>query len=91
MSNKVKKLKYQILIEKAASKVLKDIPNPFKNKIITAIKKLSNNPRPSNSKKLTGRNAWRIRVGNYRFIYEIKDKESVVLIITLGHRKEIYR
>jgi len=42
-------------------------------------------------KKLKGRDAWRIRVGDYRVIYEIQDRELQILLITIGHRREIYR
>ncbi len=52
---------------------------------------LAENPRPFGCKKLTGRNAWRIRIGRYRAIYEINDKDKSVLVVTLGHRKDIYR
>ncbi|MEW5948302.1 MAG: type II toxin-antitoxin system RelE/ParE family toxin [Thermodesulfobacteriota bacterium] len=58
---------------------------------MAAIQGLSEDPRPSGVKKLTGRNAWRIRVGNYRVIYEIQDNSLVVLVVSVGHRKEIYR
>ena len=56
-----------------------------------AIKALAKVPRPPGCKKLSGREAWRIRVGNYRIIYEIDDKESTVLIVIIRHRREIYR
>jgi mRNA interferase RelE/StbE len=51
---------------------------------------LEENPRPSGYKKLKGRDGYRIRAGNYRIIYDIFDKELIVDIITLGHRKNIY-
>jgi mRNA interferase RelE/StbE len=52
---------------------------------------LESNPRPPDVKKLKGRNAWRIRVGDYRVIYEIHDRELHILVITVGHRREVYR
>ena len=51
---------------------------------------LEDNPRPTHCKKLSGREAYRIRVGNYRFIYIIKDKILLVNVIKVGHRKNIY-
>jgi mRNA interferase RelE/StbE len=51
---------------------------------------LEENPRPAGYKKLKGRDGYRIRAGNYRIIYDIFDKELIVDIITLGHRKNIY-
>lgn len=52
---------------------------------------LESNPRSPDVKKLKGRNAWRIRVGDYRVIYEIHDRELHILVITVGHRREVYR
>jgi mRNA interferase RelE/StbE len=52
---------------------------------------LETNPRPADVKKLKGRDAWRIRVGDYRVIYEIHGRVLQILVITVGHRREIYR
>jgi mRNA interferase RelE/StbE len=82
---------YQIFIEKSAQKKLSIIPEPFQGKIIAEISLLAENPRPAGCKKLTGRNAWRIRTGKYRAIYEINDKDKSVLVVTIGHRKDVYR
>jgi mRNA interferase RelE/StbE len=48
-------------------------------------------PRPSGTKKLTGRDAWRIHVGDYRVIYEIHAGRLLILVVDLGHRRDIYR
>jgi mRNA interferase RelE/StbE len=58
--------------------------------ILSAIGSLSDNPRPQGYKKLKGRKGYRIRVGNYRVIYEIFDEVLLIDVIDLGHRKEIY-
>jgi len=84
-------VKYKVLIEKAALKILKKIDSSHQKRIITAINNLGTNPRPAGCVKLSGRNAWRIRIGSYRVIYEIQDKDLIVLVVTLGNRKEIYR
>jgi mRNA interferase RelE/StbE len=84
-------LNYQLFIEKSAQKNLAKIQLNDRERIITAIRNLGDNPRPTGSKKLTGRNAWRIRTGNYRVIYEIEDDKLIVLVVDVGHRKEIYR
>jgi mRNA interferase RelE/StbE len=52
---------------------------------------LSENPIPPKAKKLSGRNGYRIRVGDFRIIYEIQKSILVVLVIDIGHRREIYR
>jgi mRNA interferase RelE/StbE len=51
---------------------------------------LEGDPRPPGCKKLKGRDAWRIRIGDYRAIYEINDGRLVVTVITIGHRREVY-
>jgi mRNA interferase RelE/StbE len=56
----------------------------------SALRKLSVNPRPSGCKKIKGRDAWRIRVGDYRAIYEIEDGKLIIRIISIGHRKDVY-
>jgi mRNA interferase RelE/StbE len=84
-------LKYQILIQRSAQKDLSRIASLFRDRIIQAIRELENNPRPTGAKKLTGRKAWRIRVNDYRVIYEIYDDKLIVLVITIGHRREVYR
>ena len=55
-----------------------------------AILNLAENPRPNGCKKLVGRDGYRIRIGNYRVIYEIFDAELLVDVIAVGHRKDIY-
>ena len=55
------------------------------------LRALEANPRPTDVKKLKGRSAWRVRVGDYRIIYEIHDRELVVIVVTIGHRREVYR
>ena len=82
---------YSIRINKAAQKSLAKISQPYQDKIIVAMRDLGNEPRPLGCKKLSGRNAWRIRVGDYRIIYEIQNSELVVIVILAGHRSEIYK
>ncbi len=82
---------YQVLIEKRARKSLLKIAKQDQKKIIDAIQALKENQHPAGSKKLVGRDAWRIRIGNYRVIYEIYDEKLIVDVIDLGHRKDIYR
>jgi len=84
-------LSYELFIERSAQKALSKIPDPDQERIIEVIKALGEGPRPPGCKKLSGREAWRIRVGNYRLIYEIDDKIKKVLIVLVGHRREIYR
>lgn len=83
---------YQVLIEKKAEKDLKDLPSDFFKLIIKHILALKENPRPSGCRKIVGsENDWRIRVGSYRIVYEIQDKEKTVKIYRVKHRKDVYR
>jgi mRNA interferase RelE/StbE len=81
---------YSLHFSRQAFKELEQINEPFYYSIKQAIFNLAQNPRPQGYKKLKGRDAYRIRIGNYRVIYDIIDNELVVDIITLGHRKDVY-
>ena len=70
---------------------LSNIQLDDQQRIIDHIRKLSENQRPKGCKKLSGRPAWRIRIGNYRVIYEIHEDKLVIIILKIGHRKEVYR
>lgn len=83
-------MSYSVIIDRFAQKQLDKIPPPHFNRIIRAIDALSTDPRPHGSKKLTGRPAYRIRIGNYRVIYRIEDAVLTVFVVDIGHRKDIY-
>jgi mRNA interferase RelE/StbE len=83
--------KYNILIKKSASKELKNLPHKDLPKIITKIESLADVPRPQGVEKLTSQENYRLRVVNYRIIYSIEDDRLIVLIIMIGHRKDVYR
>jgi len=83
---------FEILLERGAEKDLRRLPNPIHDRIVRTLRTLSKNPRPSGCRKLTGgENDWRIRVGDYRVIYEIADANRIVRINRIRHRKEVYR
>ncbi|CAN5322395.1 type II toxin-antitoxin system RelE/ParE family toxin [soil metagenome] len=84
-------MKWQIKIERKAQKAIKKIPNPYQSNIIQAINELSKDPRPERCKKLKGvADIWRIRVSDYRIVYQIKDNQLKVVVIRIGHRSDIY-
>ncbi len=76
-------------VEKEISK----LDTTIKTRIVRAIQELAMQPRPSRSTKLAGnmQGSWRIRVGPYRIIYDIDDKEQTVVILAVLHRREAYR
>jgi mRNA interferase RelE/StbE len=81
---------YKVRVERKAQKKLAKIPEPYYSNIKIAILDLGNDPRPKGYKKLKGRDGFRIRVADYRIIYEIQDSVLLVDVIDLGHRKDIY-
>jgi mRNA interferase RelE/StbE len=82
---------YSVEILRCAQRQLAKVDRQDQPPIIAAIRALADDPRPPGSKKLSGRPAWRIRVGVYRVIYEIHDDRLLVIVVTIGHRKEVYR
>ncbi len=83
-------MKYNVRVEQAAEKQLVKLPKNEIQRIRITVLALADNPRPNGYKKLKGRDAYRVRVGNYRIIYEINEGILLVLVIAIGHRKEIY-
>ncbi|HEX3384104.1 MAG TPA: type II toxin-antitoxin system RelE/ParE family toxin [Mucilaginibacter sp.] len=81
---------YSLNFSRQALKDLEKINEPFYSNIKQSISDLTTNPRPHGYIKLKGRSGYRIRVGNYRVIYDIFDTLLVVDVITIGHRKDIY-
>lgn len=79
-----------MLIEKQVEKYLRNVADPDYSRLRNAIEQLAENPRPQGCKKLKGRSGYRIRQGTYRIIYEIHDKQLVVLVIDLGTRQSVY-
>jgi mRNA interferase RelE/StbE len=81
---------YQVTLKKRAIKALEKINEPYYSNIKETIYSLADNPRPIGYIKLKGREGYRIRVADYRIIYEILDNILIVDVIDIGHRKDIY-
>ena len=85
-------MRYEIIIQPTAEKCLDKIPRPVRRRIADAMEKLRANPRPAGVVKLAAHeNLWRIRIGDYRVVYEIHDDRLVVLVLRVAHRKDVYR
>ncbi|AEG01830.1 type II toxin-antitoxin system RelE family toxin [Methylomonas methanica] len=82
---------YSIQIKPSAQKDLLKLPPQNQTRLLDAIQTLSVNPRPSGIKKLQEHELYRLRVGDYRIIYAIQDQELLILVATIGHRKDVYR
>lgn len=81
---------YKITIKKSAAKELQNIPKKELPRIVKRIQAFTENPRPTGSQKLSAREQYRVRQGDYRIVYSINDKELVVNIVKIGHRREVY-
>lgn len=82
---------YQVEISRDAIKFLKKLDKKTLYLIQGVIELLSQNPRPPKSKKLTNKNYWRVRVGDYRIVYEIKDKNLIIVVIRIANRSDVYK
>jgi len=83
-------LVYEVFILPRAQKELANLPKQNYARVRDLISTLADNPRPTGCKKLTGREGWRARSGDYRVIYEIDDRNKRVIVLDVGHRKDIY-
>ena len=81
---------YRIELRPAAVKALRKIDPQDQPRIRGAIALLGEDPRPPGARALQGRDGLRVRVGNYRIIYTVQDDVLVVVVVTLGHRKDVY-
>lgn len=83
---------YQIELSHSAARQLRKLDPPARRRVQAAIELLAQEPRPSGSKKLVGGDGeWRVRTGDYRIVYEINDGILLILVLAVGHRREIYR
>jgi len=82
---------YKIKLDNNARKDLDKIEFDIAKRIIDKIKLLENEPRPFGSIKLKGENAYRIRMGNFRILFEIDDKIKEITVYNIAHRKDVYR
>lgn len=81
---------YRVEFTAKADKQLDKLDGQVRARIVAAAERLADNPRPSGCKQLVGRPGYRIRVGDWRVIYEIRDAVLVVLVLEVGNRREVY-
>jgi mRNA interferase RelE/StbE len=85
-------LVYSVHLAPAAERQLKTLAKPAQQRIVRRLRKLEDNPRPHGIEKVTGsEDFYRIREGDYRIIYTIKDQDLIILVVKIGHRKDVYR
>ncbi len=83
--------RYRLLFKSSVSKDLRSLPRDDVTLILARIAALADNPRPMGSEKLSGQERFRVRQGSYRIIYEVQDTELVVMVVKVGHRRDVYR
>ena len=81
---------YKVIFTKSVKKDFRKIPKLEAFKILNEIEELAKNPRSSKAKKLKGEKLYRLRVGNYRVIYDIQDNLMLIFVVKLGHRGDNY-
>jgi mRNA interferase RelE/StbE len=82
---------YEVRFRKSVSKDLEPVPKRDVQRIMAVIAALADNPRPPQSRRLSGSEKYRLRCGVYRVLYEIHDKVLMVCVVKVGHRKDVYR
>jgi mRNA interferase RelE/StbE len=82
---------YELVFRKSVAKDLRRIPNADVARILDRIRALADDPRPSGCEKLSGLERYRVRQGVYRIVYEVLDQRLIVLVVKIGHRRDIYR
>jgi mRNA interferase RelE/StbE len=82
---------YKIVFAKSAQKELRKLPTEVSLRIAKTLQKLADNPRRGSVRPMIGTTSWRLRVGDYRVVYDIHDKEFTVLVLRTRHRKDVYK
>ena len=84
--------RYRVLIKPSAKREIEGIPQKRnRQRIVSRIRALGNDPRPPGCEKLTGQDRYRVRQGAYRIVYSIEDDALVVYVVKVGHRRDVYR
>ncbi len=84
--------RYRVEFTTAAARAIRKLPKNVRSRLLDAIGGLSDEPRPPGARKLAGADlAWRIRLGDYRVIYEVEDDALLVTVVRAAHRREVYR
>ena len=82
---------YSVRIKRSAAKELESIALKDRRRIVHRIESLGTDPRPPGCEKLSGEEKYRLRQGDYRILYEIVDRQLVVMVVKIGNRRDVYR
>ena len=85
-------MRYTVTLERQPQRMLDAATGSLLDRLLSALHVLADNPRPPGVKMLKGRRGhWRMRVGDWRVVYTIQDRELIVLVLRIGNRREVYR
>jgi len=82
---------YRLLIKPSAAREIEALPRQDRPRIVAKISSLGRDPRPPGCERLSGRDQFRLRQGDYRILYDIQDLDLVVVVVRVGHRRDVYR
>ena len=83
---------YQVIIQPSAAKAIRKLDRDTQAKVVRLLEALAAEPRPVGVTKMAGDdNLWRVRIGDYRVVYEVHDRKLIVLIVRVANRKDVYR
>jgi mRNA interferase RelE/StbE len=82
---------YSVRVLASAEKELRAVPKPLLKRLAARLRALAGDPRPNGSEKLSGEERYRVRQGDWRIVYSIDDGKKQVVVVKIGHRREIYR
>lgn len=83
---------YEVIVKPSAAKAIRKLDRTTQRRIVRLLEHLAEHPRPEGVVKMQGEeNLWRLRIGDYRLIYEVHDDRLVVLVLRVGHRRDVYR
>ncbi|HMU62960.1 MAG TPA: type II toxin-antitoxin system RelE/ParE family toxin [Gemmatimonadales bacterium] len=82
---------YSLEIKRSAAKELAQVPPKDRGRIVARIQALADDPRPVGAERLSGQERYRVRQGDYRILYEIEDQVLRIMVVKIGHRRDVYR
>ncbi|MFQ5705052.1 MAG: type II toxin-antitoxin system RelE/ParE family toxin [Gemmatimonadales bacterium] len=82
---------YRLQIKPSAAKEIEGVPLKDRRRIVRRIAALAKHPRPSGCEKLSGQDKYRVRQGDYRILFTVSDEELTVVVVKIGHRRDVYR
>ena len=82
---------YSLEIKRSAAKELAQLPPKDRGRVVARIQALADDPRPVGAEKLSGQERYRVRQGDYRILYEIEDQILRIMVVKIGHRRDVYR